>query len=135
VSDPLGVTARALPPVEVSAGRGRSAAAAIGKIAALHGVVEIVVGLPRNMDGTEGPSATGARRVAADLEAYCPGIKVILHDERLTTALAERALIEADLSRAKRRRLIDGQAAVVLLTSYLSQTKGNTDCGPRDRSE
>ncbi len=91
----------------------------IKRLVAEHGVGVVVVGLPRNMDGSEGAGARMARRLAEHIRAYVGGVKVILHDERLTTVMAERALLEADLTRAHRRRLIDGQAAVILLTDYL----------------
>jgi putative Holliday junction resolvase len=123
LSDPLRVTARPLPPVPADRGQGRLLEQLSAVIDA-HQVSEVVVGLPRNMDGTEGQAAASARRLAERLKAYRPDIRVNLHDERLTTALASRVLIQADISRARRREIIDGQAAVVLLSSYLSYSPG-----------
>lgn len=113
---------RALPPLE--AGRGRAwIAAQVGRIAAEQQVARVVVGLPRNMDGSEGPGAASARRLATYLAGEVSGVEFVLYDERLTTVLAEQALLAADLSREQRRRLIDGQAAVVLLTEYLKSAR------------
>ena len=82
------------------------------------GVGRIVVGLPLNMDGTEGEEARRAREFAAALEEAV-GIPVELWDERWTTAEAERVLVEADLSRRKRREVRDELAAVLILQSWL----------------
>jgi putative holliday junction resolvase len=78
----------------------------------------IVVGLPKNMNGTLGPQAEKAMAFAREVEAAL-GIPTVLWDERLSTVGAERALLEADLSRAKRRKVIDKAAAVFILQGYL----------------
>lgn len=77
----------------------------------------IVCGLPKNMNGTIGPQAEKVQGFAALLEEQ--GCKIVFSDERLTTVLAERMLIEADMSRQKRRKVIDKLAAVTILQSYL----------------
>ncbi len=82
------------------------------------GVVRIVVGLPLNMNGTEGEQARAVREFAQALEGAA-GIPVELWDERLTSAEAERVLLEADLSRRKRKGLRDELAAVLILQSWL----------------
>lgn len=79
----------------------------------------ILVGLPINMDDTEGPRAEKTRRFAARVAARFPALPVILWDERLTTWEAERLLREAQAKRQRRRELIDAIAAQVLLRSYL----------------
>lgn len=78
----------------------------------------IVVGLPRNMNGSEGPRALAARRFATRL-AEETGLAVELWDERLTTRQAERQGVAADLSRRRRRRSIDRVAATLILESFL----------------
>lgn len=93
-----------------------------------HGVTEIVVGLPRNMDGSEGPAAAQARRLSGLIRANVPSVSVALWDERLTTVMAEKTLLAADLSRRRRRQLIDSQAAAVLVTDYL-RAKHRLDAG------
>lgn len=83
-----------------------------------EGIGEIVLGLPRNMDGSLGEQAKRALEFKQLLEARL-GLPVVLFDERLTTAEAERVLLEADLSRRRRKRLRDGLAAVLILQAYL----------------
>jgi putative Holliday junction resolvase len=78
----------------------------------------VVVGLPLNMDGTRGPMAERTLAFVAALESALD-MPVETWDERLTTAQVERSLVEADLSRRKRRRLRDKLAARVILQSYL----------------
>jgi len=80
----------------------------------------IVVGLPKNMNGTLGPQAEKVMAFARALEEAL-GVQVELWDERLSTVGAERVLLEADLSRAKRRKVIDKAAAVFILQGYLDR--------------
>ncbi|MGY4706787.1 Holliday junction resolvase RuvX [Candidatus Bipolaricaulota sp. J31] len=82
------------------------------------GVNRVVVGFPLNMDGTEGEEAHAVREFAELLEAHVK-IPVELWDERWTTAEAERVLLEADLSRKKRKGIRDELAAVLILQSWL----------------
>ncbi len=83
----------------------------------------IVVGLPYNMDGSEGASASKAREFA-DMLKSLTGLNIILYDERMTTLSAERSMLEGDLSRAKRKKRVDKVAAAFILQGYLdSQTK------------
>ncbi len=81
-------------------------------------VREILVGLPRNMNGTYGPAAESARQFAATLKEAL-GIPVKTWDERLTTVQANRFLIQAGLSREQRKTRVDQSAAAILLQSYL----------------
>jgi len=83
-----------------------------------YGVNEIVIGYPRNMNGTIGERAIITQEFAAKLERIF-SLQVRLWDERLSTVGAERALLEADLSRAKRKKIIDKMAAVFILQGYL----------------
>ena len=78
----------------------------------------IVVGLPKNMNGTLGPQAQKALDFARRLETAL-ALPVVMWDERLSTVGAERVLLEADLSRAKRKKVIDKAAAVFILQGYL----------------
>jgi len=87
-------------------------------------VGRIVLGLPLNMNGSHGEMARAVEAFAADLRR-AGDIPVILFDERLTTSEAERVLIQADISRKKRKNLRDGLAAVLILQGYLdSQRSG-----------
>lgn len=85
-------------------------------------VESIVCGLPKNMNGTIGPQAEKVRAFAALVEE-ATGTEIIFSDERLTTVFAERALLEADVSRKKRRKVIDKLAAVTILQGYLDSLK------------
>ena len=85
-----------------------------------HEVSQLVVGLPKNMDGSIGFKAEEVQQFIADLTVERK-IEVIWIDERLTTVSAERVLLEADVSRAKRKKVIDKMAAVVILQSYLDR--------------
>lgn len=90
-----------------------------------HGAVgaeRVVLGLPLNLNGRSGPKAKQARAIAAALEEE--GLEVVLWDERLTTAEAERTLRAADLNRKQRRDRIDAVAAQRILSSYLEATFG-----------
>lgn len=90
----------------------------IGDIIKEHGVEEIVIGLPKNMNGTIGPRGEISRSYAEVLKQSF-GLPVHLWDERLSTVSAERALLEADVSRKKRRQVIDKMAATIILQTYL----------------
>jgi putative holliday junction resolvase len=81
-------------------------------------VERIVIGLPRRLDGTEGDSAERARSFAAELGARTT-IPIDFWDERFTTTLAERALIESGVRRKRRREVIDSVAAALILQNWL----------------
>ncbi len=85
---------------------------------------KIVVGLPKNMDGTLGKQA---EKVLKWMEALKDKIQipVVTWDERLSTVGASKVLLEADLSRKKRKRVIDKVAAVLILQGYLDQSRSN----------
>ncbi len=80
----------------------------------------VVLGLPRNMDGSEGPRAQSTRAFARNFERLCP-LPLTYWDERLSTVAAERALLEADTSRARRAELIDHVAAGYILQGALDR--------------
>jgi putative Holliday junction resolvase len=101
----------------------------IATLATSEAVAEIVVGLPLNLDGTEGTSARRARRFAERL-AEESALPVVLWDERLTTAAAQRVLVEGGVRASDQKRMVDRVAAAILLQSYLdSRAVG------RDRTE
>jgi len=101
-------------------GRDREALAAQARE---RGVRGIVIGLPRNMDGSEGPRAQASRAYARNL-AEALSLPVLLWDERWSTASAERALIDQDMSRAKRKERIDAHAAAVILQAAIDALAG-----------
>lgn len=92
----------------------------LAKLITRHAVAGLVLGLPRNMDGSEGPAAQSARSFARNL---APLIEVPLAfwDERLSTAAVTRTLIEADRSRARRNLLVDKLAATYILQGALDR--------------
>jgi putative Holliday junction resolvase len=81
------------------------------------------VGLPLLLSGEEGQGATAARRFAARLRESLGDVDVELWDERLTTVQAERTLISANVKRRKRRQVVDGFAAVLILENYLDSRR------------
>ena len=85
-------------------------------------VGEIVVGLPLHLDGREGASARRARRFA-QLLGERTGLEVVLWDERLSTAAAQRSLSEAGVSAKEQKELVDRVAAAILLQSYLDSRR------------
>ena len=93
--------------------------ARLGELIAQWEVEEIVLGYPRNMNGTIGERAKLTEAFAEELRSRFTGVSVVLWDERLSTVAAERVLIDADLQRKKRRKVIDMMAAVVILQNYL----------------
>ena len=93
--------------------------ARLGELIAQWEVEEIVLGYPRNMNGTIGERAKLTEAFAEELRSRFTGVPVLLWDERLSTVAAERVLIDADLQRKKRRKVIDMMAAVVILQNYL----------------
>jgi len=122
VSDPLGITAQGL---EVLSRKDREADLAhILEVARKYRVQEIVVGLPRHMDGRPGKQAPEILDLAQSLgEAL--GVPVIPWEERLTSVEAERVLLKADVSRRRRRQVVDMLAAVLILQSYLDHKRGS----------
>ena len=85
-------------------------------------VVGVVIGLPLNMDGSSGPRAQASRAYARNLGPL--GLPVLLWDERWSTASAERAMIDQDMSRAKRAQRIDSHAAAVILQAAIDRLAG-----------
>ena len=81
---------------------------------------EVAIGYPLNMDGSVGERALSCARFKDQLKELIPSLKITLVDERMTTIIATNRLLEADLSRNKRHKVIDQQAAVVILESYLN---------------
>jgi putative Holliday junction resolvase len=116
VSDALGCTAQGLTVLH------RSGAdddiGAIQELIEASQVTEVVVGLPKNMDGSLGEGAQKVMSFVSKLEELL-SIPVVLWDERLTTAEATRVLLQADVSRKKRRAVVDKIAAVLILQGYL----------------
>jgi putative Holliday junction resolvase len=116
VSDPTGTIAQPL--AVVPAEPAETLAERLAALAREQQAERLVVGLPRRLDGGQGPEAKAARALAQDLRA-ASGLAVTLVDERLTSVAAERALLAGGASRARRRELSDQVAATLILQSYL----------------
>ena len=125
VSDPLGVTAQ---PIETYTRIGYGPDTRhIAELARRYETNRILCGLPRNMDGTQGFQVEKVREFAAKLEEL--GLAVEYYDERMTTMLAENALLEANMRREDRKKKVDMVAAVVILQSYLDARAAMADDG------
>ena len=121
LSDPTGTIAQPL--TTIGAEPRGTLAARLAEMAREKDVRKIVVGLPRRMDGSLGPEAKAARRLATELRETSR-LPVELVDERLTTAAAEKALLEEGVRREKRRASIDRVAAALLLQAHLDRKRG-----------
>ncbi len=116
LSDPLGITAQPLETLHRT--KLADDIAHIVSHIRENDVTKVVCGLPLHMDGREGEQAAITREFAAALEEAC-GIPIEFCDERLTTAMARRTLIEGGVRRDKRKQFIDKLAAVQILQTYL----------------
>jgi len=99
-------------------------AAKLAELAAARSIKGVVIGLPRNMDGSEGPRAQASRAYARNLAGKL-GLPVLLWDERWSTLSAERDLIAQDASRRKRSAVIDSHAAAVILQGAIDALAGS----------
>lgn len=120
ISDALGITANPLETYWRSKNDEQKDIAYIAKLAADKGVERIVLGLPINMDGTEGERVDKTRAFAQALGEATP-IPLDFQDERLTTVTAERVLIEQGVRREKRKEVIDKVAATIILRTYMDR--------------
>jgi putative Holliday junction resolvase len=120
VSDPTGTIAQAL--ATIPSEPADTLPSRLAQIAKSQDAGRIVVGLPLRLDGTHGPEAAAARRLAHNLR-QASGLPVEMVDERLTTAAAERSLIAGGVRRAKRRLSVDRVAATLLLQGHLDSAR------------
>jgi putative Holliday junction resolvase len=84
----------------------------------------VVIGYPKNMNGSIGERAKASEAYREELAKRYPQMKIVLWDERLSTVAAEKVLVAADMQRKKRRKIIDMMAAVVILQNYLDSQGG-----------
>ena len=123
VSDALNITAQGVTTIERVGIRKDS-----GKVMDYireFGCDTVVIGLPKKLDGTDSPQTEKVYDFKTMLEnkmrsSGMADVKIEFYDERLTTVMAEKVLIEADVSRGKRKKVIDKQAAVIILQGYLA---------------
>jgi putative Holliday junction resolvase len=122
VSDEMGWTAQGLETIQINEERREYGFKRLKEIVDEYGVDSFVVGLPKNMNNTIGPRGE-ACQMYADLLRETFQLPVQLWDERLSTMAAERILLSADVSRKKRKKVIDKLAASVILQGYLDSQK------------
>ncbi|HFK1701749.1 TPA: Holliday junction resolvase RuvX [Bacillus paranthracis] len=118
ISDEMGWTAQGLETIKINEERGHFGFDRISELVKQYDVDKIVVGLPKNMNGTIGPRGEACQQFAENLRELLQ-LDVVMWDERLSTMAAERLLISADVSRKKRKQVIDKIAAVVILQGFL----------------
>jgi putative Holliday junction resolvase len=118
LSDPLFLTAQGLTTIRRT--KQKEDIAEVLRIAEEQSVIKIVVGLPKNMNNTYGPQSQRVISFAKALEKNTT-IPVVFEDERLTTVAAERMLIESNVRRGKRKKVIDEAAATFILQTFLDR--------------
>ena len=120
VSDPLGITAQGVEIVRrKSENKPRQTLARITELVREYDVEELVLGYPKNMNGTEGERCEKTKEFKELLEKRT-GLPVMLWDERLTTVAADRSMMEAGLGRHERKEYVDEIAAVFILQGYMA---------------
>ena len=120
VSDPLGITAQGVEIIRrKSPNKLRQTLARMEELIREYGVEELVLGYPKNMNGTEGERCEKTKEFKELLEKRT-GLPVALWDERLTTVAADRAMMEAGLGRMERKEHVDELAAVFILQGYMA---------------
>ncbi|WP_404443930.1 Holliday junction resolvase RuvX [Sutcliffiella horikoshii] len=118
ISDEMGWTAQGLETIKIDEAVKNLGFKRLKQIIAEYKPDKVVVGLPKNMNGSIGPRGEASKHYGDMLTAKT-GLPVIYWDERLSTVAAERILLSADVSRKKRKQVIDKMAAVVILQGYL----------------
>ena len=117
VSDLLGLTAQGVETIRRR--KEEEDLQRLGELMEQYETKSLVSGLPKNMDGTEGDRCSIVKEFMAKVKETYPDVEVVFWDDRLSTVAATRSLIEADVSRKKRKKVIDKMAAVFILQGYL----------------
>jgi putative Holliday junction resolvase len=123
VSDPLGWTAQGVTTIRRKDDLDEDMRQ-LKKLIEEYQVTQIVIGLPKNMNGTLGPSAERSISLKEVIEQHT-GLPVEMWDERLSTVAAERTLLEGNVSRSNRKKVIDKMAAVFILQGFLDFSQKN----------
>lgn len=121
VSDLLGMTAQGVETININEQVKDFKIKRIKELVNEYNIGKIVVGLPKNMDNSIGFRGEATQYFVEVLKKKIKSVEVILQDERLTTMGAERVLLEANVSRKKRKDVIDKMAAVLILQTYLDK--------------
>jgi len=120
LSDPTGTLASPLPFLEN--GGPQKVATALQELGQTHDIQSVVIGMPRNMDGTYGPAAQKVREFIAQIQPHLSA-KIICQDERLTTAQASRDLSQMGLNQRELRKKVDSSAACLILQQFLDRPR------------
>ena len=124
LSDPLLITANSLGIIDAKAGR-RSVVIKIAELVQTHNVSVVVIGYPVNMDGSKGPRVKITEKFARELGEACVGmhpVEIVFWDERLTTRMADRAMIEMNVHQ-RQKGVSDEIAAMLILQNYLDSRR------------
>lgn len=119
ISDLMGWTAQGLDTLRINEEQEELGIDKLVSIIKENNVGTVVIGLPKNMNNSIGFRGEASLKYKALLQESLPQIEIIMWDERLSTMAAERSLLEADVSREKRKKVIDKMAAVFILQGYL----------------
>ncbi|PCF88762.1 Holliday junction resolvase RuvX [Staphylococcus intermedius] len=119
ISDLMGWTAQGLDTLHINEEANELGIDALIDIIQKENVGTVVIGLPKNMNNSIGFRGEASLKYKEALEDRMPNLEIVMWDERLSTMAAERSLIEADVSKAKRKKVIDKMAAVFILQGYL----------------
>jgi putative Holliday junction resolvase len=117
VSDALGITAQGVETIHRTSRE--KDLQRIRELVQTYDISTLVSGYPKNMNGTEGERCRIVKEFMTEVSKICPGVEIVFWDERLSTIGASRSLLEADLSRRKRKKVIDKMAAVFILQGYM----------------
>ena len=120
-SDLLGITAQGVETIRRTSNK--DDLKRLGELVKNFEATTFIIGLPKNMDGTEGARCELVKKFAEKISAAFPEVNQIFWDERLSTVAAEKNLIAADVSRKKRKKIIDKMAAVYILQGWLDSVR------------
>lgn len=123
VSDAMGWTAQGIDTLRINEENEDFGIDQLIKIIDEYDVDTVIIGLPKNMNNSIGPRGEASIQFKDLLQQERPELKMVMWDERLSTVGAERTLLEADVSRKKRKKVIDKMAAVFILQGYLGSIK------------
>ena len=124
-SDLLGITAQGVETIRRTSNK--EDLKRLGELVKNFEATTFVIGLPKNMDGTEGTRCEVVKKFAEKIGAAFPEVNQVFWDERLSTVAAAKNLIAADVSRRKRKKVIDKMAAVYILQGYLDSRSAASD--------
>ena len=121
ISDP--VTNIALPLTTIHTAQSQNPYSDIQNILTTNQIHTIIVGWPLELDGSEGPAIRRTKQFLLNLKKYCPNVKLIPQDERLSSSAAENALQTLETKGSNKKNLVDAMAAAIILQAYLDAKK------------